>query len=714
MNFFVFLFFSAVNCVVLPLLESYHPRDLKESSEDSEYAANRLLRIIDMLTFRYSHARSMNFESQSVKDKVYNRQRLKTLNIFHKGARFKRITPSEDFVPLFQVRDTIALYSVCYQREQQDCCEMVGLPYPGGCDRPLVQKFLLHAPKMDTILRIQMEVIQEPLTPILPLPTPILATSPFFYDFVGLPKYDPGYTEWPGISVLKALALHAKRRYRPFTLKMFERFLLERIYPGSRTVKLGVNCLNTGTSIRILRLCKQSVDVIYPGEAIFDYARLIKFKGWILPGPLQSYADSCPLDQSSRLLLLHSLEEFREYDPVELCSHISVIILPSTLTPPIVTEGNHLVRIHFPCDQDDVYNRKAALHNYFNRVHVPFEPAVQVLNSTTRSTTELVDIIHSYAYKDEEQDEVFNAVIEATAVAVYDQGIIYSTSGNTTYKQDFDNDPRLLLVPDSSAKVRCLSVSGDGGIAVITYDCDVVTIYNDTTKVCNNFAAYQGLVSADGRITIFQVNVVDKAAQQVLQGLGLAFAFSGGLVSVFGCSASLALLAFVGSLGMMYLSHSLGRAAVIIRKDGKQLEPLVDCTLLHATRSFDRIYLQRNDADFQISLRDGECRTTSTRTGQDLTHLLSLEPNASLTEILSNLEGGQHGSCLGSKSHWYSTFLESMCGHEDDVESSDLFKVRRDKSRVVLIKSESGKKHVRILQPVPSRALLARLIFPCQ
>ena len=714
MNFSIVLLFSIANCAVFPLLESYHPRDLVGVGEDNEFAANRLLHIIDMLTFRYSHINSKNFESPSVGKKVYEQQRLKTLNIFHKGARFRQITASNNFAPQFDTRGPIALYTSCYHEDQPDRCERVGLPYPGGCDRVLVKKFLLHAPKMETVLKIQMDVIQESLTPVLPLPVPIVKSSPFYYDFIGLPRYDPGYTEWPSTSVLKALALYAKQHYRPFTLKIFEHFLLNRIYPGAVSIESEAMCSNFGTNIRILRLRKQSVDIIYPGEAIFDFVKLIRFKDLILPGPLQSHVGACSLNKNTRFLLLHSLEEFREYDSMEFCSHISIIMVPPMFIPPLIKEGSHLITIHFPRNQDNHYNERTALHGYLNRVHVPFDIATKGLNPTAQSITEFVDIIYSYAYKDGGQEEVFHAAIEATNIAVYDQGIIYSTPTNIIYKRDFDNDPYPLMVSCSSAKVKYLSVSEDGNSTAITYDCNVVTIYDDTTKVSDNFTAHQGLISANGKASIFQVNVMNKTVLRTIQVLGLLSAFLGGFVTVcdYGSSFLLPLfiIIFVGILGVIHLRHCFEQTAVVIHRDGKLPESLMDCELLHTTRNIDIVYLQHDGANFQISLTDDMYRRSFIRAGQDFTHVLRLEPNASLTEILSNLQKGQFGTCSNRKSFWYSTFLESVCNHETNL-SSDLSTLKQNKSRVILIRNKDGKKYIRILQPIPSKPLLTKLIF---
>ena len=714
MNFFIFLLFPVANCTVFPLLESYHPRDLVGVGEDNDYAANRLLHIIDMLTFKYSHANSTNFESQSVGKKVYEQQRLKTLNIFHKGARFKQITPNNNFTPQVDTRDPIVLYSSCYHEDQPDRWERVGLPYPGGCDKVLVKEFLLHVPKMETVLKVQMEVIQESLTPVLPLPVPIIKTSPFYYDFIGLPRYDPGYTEWPSISVLKALALYAKQRYRPFTLKIFERFLLNRIYPGAVSIESEAMCSKFGTSIRILRLRKQSVDIIYPGEAIFDFVKLIKFKDLILPGSLRSYVGAPSLNKDNRLLLVHNLEEFKEYDSVEFCSHISIIIVPPMFIPPLIKEGSHLITIHFPRNQDSHYNERTALYDYLNRVHVPFDIATTVLHPTAQSITELVDIIYSYAYKDGDQEEIFNAAIEATNIAVYDQGIIYSTPTNSIYKQDFDNDPHPLMTPHSSAKVKCLSVSEDGNSTVIAYDCDVVTIYDDTTKVSNNFTAHHGLISGNGKVSLLQVNAMNKTVLRIIQVLGILSAFLGGLVTVCGYGPSfllpLFIVVFTGFLGGMHLRHCFDQTSVVIHVDGKLSKPLMNCELVHATRNFDIVYLQRDGINFQVSLTDDMYGRIFIQAGQNFTHVLRLEPNASLTEILSNLQKGQFGTCSNSKSFWYSALLESVCNHENDL-SSDLSTLKQDKSRVVLIRNKDGKKHVRILQPIPSKSLLTELIF---
>ena len=441
MNFLVFLFFSLGNCITLPLLDSYHPKDISAACDGGEHIAFPLILIIDMYTSGYSQERSSRFESRPVGNKVYKQQRLKALQVFHRGAGFKDVLLDKPVIPRYYMHNTFAVYNSCRFEGQPRQCEMVGLPYPGGCNKALAQTFLRQVPELNIVLEDEIEMIQESLPPRLPPSIPITTVGPYFRNFNGLPRYDPGHTKLRATSVLKALTLHAKARYRPFTLGVFERFLVEQVYPGSTVLKMKVNPPEAEAKIYILRVYKQSVDILYSGQTIFDYVKPIKFGGMTFAGPVHSHGGVYATGQSARLLLLHSMEENKEYVAAELCSRISVIALPSTFIPPKINVGSPLAKIYFPCTKGGSCE-DFAFHDYLNRVHIPFETMGKALNLKAKSIAELVDMIYSYAYKDKEQDEVFKATIEASAVTVYDQGIIYSTPDNLIYKQDFYKNSR--------------------------------------------------------------------------------------------------------------------------------------------------------------------------------------------------------------------------------------------------------------------------------
>ena len=715
MNLLVCLFFFLGNCLTLPLLDSYHPKDISAACDDGEHIAFLLLLIIDMYTSEYSQERSSRFESRPVGNKVYKQQRLKALQVFHRGAGFKDVLLDKPVIPRYYMHNTFAVYNSCRLEGQPRQCEMVGLPYPGGCNKALAQAFLRQVPELNIVLEDEIEMIQKLLPPRLPPSVPITTTSPYFRNFNGLPRYDPGHTEWPAISVLKALALHAKARYRPFTLDAFERFLVEQVYPGSAVLKTNVRSPETEAKIYILRVYKQSVDFLYSGQTIFDYVRPIKFGGMTFAGPVHSHGGVYTPGQSTRLLLLHSVEENKEYVAAELCSRISVIALPSTFIPPKINVGSPLAKIYFPrarggsCE-DFVF------HVYLNRVHIPFETTGKALDLKVKSFAELVDVIHSYVYKDEEQDEVFKATIEASAVTVYDQGIIYSTPDKLIYRQDFYKDPELLIASDAARSVKYLSASEDGNTIAIAFDCDIVTIYNAATKTRNDIVAHHGLVSADGKSTLLQVYSSNRIPVALVSIAGLVFTLFCGFASIVAHSTEdllLIIVLFIANLaGMGFISRNLKQTSSVVLMGKEPPEAWAGCTLLHATRNFDKIHLKSEDANFQVSSGGGTLRAASIGPAeQDLIHLLRLDSNASLTEVLSNLKRTRRGVCSGAKSFWYSASLERVCNHECE-DSSDLTSVRQDNSRVILVKNNGGQKQLRILQPVLSKHLLEMLIFP--
>ena len=668
-----------------------------------------------MYTSGYSQERSSRFESRPVGNKVYKQQRLKALQVFHRGAGFKDVLLDKPVIPRYYMHNTFAVYNSCRFEGQPRQCEMVGLPYPGGCNKALAQTFLRQVPELNIVLEDEIEMIQESLPPRLPPSIPITTVGPYFRNFNGLPRYDPGHTKWPATSVLKALTLHAKARYRPFTLGVFERFLVEQVYPGSTVLKMKVNPPEAEAKIYILRVYKQSVDILYSGQTIFDYVKPIKFGGMTFAGPVHSHGGVYATGQSARLLLLHSMEENKEYVAAELCSRISVIALPSTFIPPKINVGSPLAKIYFPCTKGGSCE-DFAFHDYLNRVHIPFETMGKALNLKAKSIAELVDMIYSYAYKDKEQDEVFKATIEASAVTVYDQGIIYSTPDNLIYKQDFYKNPELLIASEAATGVKYLSASEDGNTIAIAFDCHVVTIYNATTKIRSDLVAHHGLVSADGKSTLLQIYNPNRIPDALVSIVGLAFTFFCGFASVVAHSTGdllpIIVLLIANLAGMGFISRNSGQRSSVVLTGKEPPESWAGCTLLHATRNFDKIHLKNKDANFQVSPDGSELRAGSIKpAGQNLIHLLKLDPNASLTEILSNLKRTRRGICSGAKSFCYSASLERMCNHEYE-DSSDLTSVRQDNSRVILIKNNRGQKQLRILQPVPNRHLLEMLIFP--
>ena len=274
-----------------------------------------------------------------------------------------------------------------------------------------------------------------------------------------------------------------------------------------------------------------------------------------------------------------------------------------------------------------------------------------------------------------------------------------------------------MIASEAATGVKYRSASEDGNTIAIAFDCHVVTIYNATTKIRSDLVAHHGLVSADGKSTLLQIYNPNRIPDALVSIVGLAFTFFCGFASVVAHSTGdllpIIVLLIANLAGMGFISRNSGQRSSVVLTGKEPPESWAGCTLLHATRNFDKIHLKNKDANFQVSPDGSELRAGSIKpAGQNLIHLLKLDPNASLTEILSNLKRTRRGICSGAKSFCYSASLERMCNHEYE-DSSDLTSVRQDNSRVILIKNNRGQKQLRILQPVPNRHLLGNLrIFP--